>query len=172
MFFDNSTIAILQGSQIVISDSYELLLLSRVYSCFYLLGLLSAPSAVNVETTQSTILLTWTPPFSLINITTYVVTITDEESADVTSRNTSMPYFRKINHEYCRRFNLTFEIAAANPVGVGNRTAPINASFHRRELTAAKLIFLLLLIKLIKFINFDNLYSFCGSGSFKPHFCC
>lgn len=99
-----------------------------------MLGLLSAPSTVSVETTQSTILLTWIPPFSLINITTYIVTITNEASADVTSQNTSVLYFRKVDHGYCRRLNLIFEIAAANPVGVGIRTAPIRASFHRREL--------------------------------------
>ena len=54
----------------------------------------------------------------------------------MSSQNTSMPYFIyhwQVDHGYCRKLNFIFEIAAANPVGVGNRTEGIKASFLRRK---------------------------------------
>ena len=99
------------------------------------LGLLDAPSGVISDfATQSVIHLTWIPPFSLKDITNYVLTITNEKSGEVTSENTSKPMFTyhwRIDHGHCMLLEFAFQVAAANLVGVGRKTTRIKARFLR-----------------------------------------
>ena len=102
-----------------------------------LIGLLDPPSNVTVDFKNQTIIhLTWLPPFSLKDISGYVVTISvesnNETSDKVQTTLTEFTYSWRSNKGYCSRF--VFQVAAVNSLGTSSKTSGIVAGFLRCKL--------------------------------------
>ena len=102
-------------------------------------GVLGAPANVTVDFRNETVIhLTWLPPFSLKDILSYSIIITSWTSKsgnEIETRNTThhnFTYMWRPSFGYCD--TLTFQIAAVNALGVGNRTRGLMTGFLRRKI--------------------------------------
>ena len=101
--------------------------------------MLDPPSEVTVDFKNETIIhLTWLPPFSLKNITGYVVTISMESNSEriIDELQTTLSEFTytwRLSFSYCQN-SLIFQIATVNNLGTGNKTSGVVAGFLRCKL--------------------------------------
>jgi hypothetical protein len=87
---------------------------------------------------ETVIHLTWLPPFSLKDITGYVVTVSaiqesDKENIIIDESQTTLSEFTyqwRSSFGYCQH-RYIFQVAAVNNLGAGNRTSGIVAGFLR-----------------------------------------
>ena len=108
-----------------------------------ILGLLDPPSEVTVDFKNETVIhLTWLPPFSLKNITGYVITISAMESNNEriidelqTTLSEFAQYTWRLSLGYCQN-SFIFQIAAVNTLGVGSKTSGVVAGFLRCKLNS------------------------------------
>ena len=101
--------------------------------------MLDPPSEVTVDFKNETIIhLTWLPPFSLKNITGYVVTISMESNSEriIDKLQTTLSEFTytwRLSFGYCQN-SFIFQIAAVNNLGAGNKTSGVISGFLRCKL--------------------------------------
>ena len=106
------------------------------------IGLLDPPSEVTVDFKNKTVIhLTWLPPFSLKDITGYVITISAMESNneriidELQITLSEFAYTWRLSLGYCQN-SFIFQIAAVNTLGVGNKTSGVAAGFLRCKLNS------------------------------------
>ena len=106
-----------------------------------LIGFLDPPSEVTVDFKNETVIhLTWLPPFSLKNITGYVITISMESDNEriideLQTTVSEFSYTWRLSLGYCQN-SFIFQIAAVNTLGVGNKTSGVVAGFLRCKLNS------------------------------------
>ena len=120
------------------------ILLKLIHQFLHLTGLLAPVGNVSVESGRDSILLSWSPPFSLdvtgvdpdIWYTVLISNVTDENNPTAvpcTDHNLTQPHynFTTANPNPCHKYSFT--VIPQNGAGEGSRSEPVEGAFEESK---------------------------------------